>query len=172
MARPKRILALWIRHLALCAMGEARAATLVTKAVVNKSGAPRGACVQAFRPLERDAARALLSDLAHGFRVGQVRPLPFLPPASLAYFVARKAPDARGKLKNASEALATAVAQYEPEPGEPGYDAHAALAFDRRVPPFDARYEQREIALETTEFHALAEGVFAPLLAHLSEGKA
>jgi exodeoxyribonuclease V gamma subunit len=162
----KRVLTLWIRHLAQCAAGVTEPSALVTHV---KDKPPR---VETFRPLERAEARAYLDDLVAHFVDGQLRPLRFMPLTSHAYALALAKVSAKSGPKTPFEALATAKAEYDgKEAGEAFRDPHAPLAFDRRRPPFDERYDEEESGLENTEFHRLACGVFGPILSRIAQEK-
>ncbi|HWP06780.1 MAG TPA: exodeoxyribonuclease V subunit gamma [Polyangiaceae bacterium] len=161
---PRYVLSLWIRHLAQCAAGTAEPSALVTQV---KDKPP---LVETFRPLEAAEARAYLEPLVEGFLEGQLRPLRFLPLTSHAYACALAKVSARTGPKTPIEALASARLEYDGKDlAESTRDAHAPLAFDRRRPPFDERYDTEESALETTEFHRLACTVFGPILARVEE---
>jgi len=161
---PKRVLTLWIRHLAQCAAGVPAPSALVTQV---KDKPPR---VETFRPLEASEARAYLEHLVSHFVKGQLRPLRFMPLTSHTYACALAKGSAKTGPKTPVEALAAARTDYDGKDGAEGLrDPHAPLAFDRRRPPFDDRYDTEESGLETTEFHALACGVFGPVLSRIAE---
>jgi exonuclease V gamma subunit len=158
------VLALWIRHLALCAAGAPAPSLLVTRV---KDKGPR---VDTFRPLAVPEAKAYLDELVRLFVEGQERPLRFLPITSFAYAAALTKTTKKAGPKTPAEALVVARAEYDgKETSEAARDAHAPLAFDRRLPPFDERFDASERELGATEFHALATGVFGPILARVEE---
>jgi exodeoxyribonuclease V gamma subunit len=150
-AKAKRLLAVWIRHLAACAGGAPGPSTLIERS--NK-----GPSVTVLPPVEVAMARKRLDELAELYLLGQTQALQFVPESSRAH--------AHTILcgKSALEALAKADSVYEEDPSEPAFDAHVDLAFDHRVPPFDAGYEAGARLVEETAFHQLALVVFRPLL--------
>jgi len=161
---PRSVLALWIRHLAQCAAGALEPSALVTQV---KDKPP---LVELFRPLDAAEAHAYLEPLVSNFREGQLRPLRFLQLTSHAYACALAKVSARSRPQTPVEALVSARLEYDgKDNAEATRDAHAPLAFDRRRPPFDERYDAEESALETTEFHRLACTVFGPVLARITE---
>jgi exodeoxyribonuclease V gamma subunit len=155
-AKAKRLLALWIRHLAACAGGAP-----APSALIERGKAPE---VSVLPAVSAEFACQRLEELVELYLLGQVRALPFVPEASRAH--------AKTLLsgKSGLEALARADAAYEEDPGEIGFDAHADLAFDHRVPPFDAGFDAGARVVEETEFHRLALVVFQPLLEHAEDG--
>lgn len=161
----RRLLELWIRHVALAAAGHALKSTLVSRDKDYRDNVrPR---VQVLGALAADEARALLGELVRLFVAGQARALPFLPQVSHCYVLGiRRGTKTKGP-KTPAEALNSAVYEYE---GVAERDPHAPLAFDQRLPPFDAAFDADERPLERTEFHALALGVYDPVLEHLVEG--
>lgn len=161
----RRLLELWIRHVALAAAGHGVKSTLVSRDKDYKDNVrPR---VQVFGVLERDQARALLAELVTLFVSGQARPLPFLAQVSHCYLLGlRRGTKTKGP-KTPAEALNSAVYEYD---GTAELDPHAPLAFDQRLPPFDALFDADERRLEDTEFHVLAARVYDPVFVHLVEG--
>jgi exodeoxyribonuclease V gamma subunit len=157
----RRLLALWIRHVALAAGGRVARSTLVTREEERPS-------VQVLGPLAPEAAKRVLSELVELFVLGQTRPLAFLPVVSHTYLLGiRRGPKTKGP-KSPAEALVGAVYEYDGRETE--RDPHAPLAFDGLLPPFDADFDADRRGLEATEFHALAARVYDPLLAALVEG--
>jgi exodeoxyribonuclease V gamma subunit len=158
---PRRLLALWIRHLGLAASGRVARSTLVARDEERPS-------VQVFGTLAPERARALLAELVELFVAGQTRPLPFLATVSHCYLLGiRRGTKTKGP-KSPAEALNSAVYEYDGKEAE--RDPHAPLAFDRLLPPFDAEFDAERRPLEATAFHALAARVYDPLLAELVEG--
>lgn len=161
---PKRLLSLWIRHLALCASGVATPSVLITR---TKDKGPR---LDVFRPLEASEATAYLAELVRWFGEGQTRPLRFLPVSSHCYATSLTRGTKKTGPKSPAEALAAARGEYDgKDGGEATREPHAPLAFDRSSPPFDPRFDAGERRLEETEFHALACGVFGPILSRVEE---
>ena len=161
---PKRLLSLWIRHLALCASGVGEPSMLVTR-VKDK-----GTRVDLYRPLAVSEARAYLDELVRLFIEGQARPLRFLPITSHAYASALGGAKKKGGPKKPADALVLARTEYDgKDRSEAVQEPHAPLAFDRRLPPFDDRFDARERELEHTEFHTLACAVFGPILSRVQE---
>ncbi len=157
----RRLLALWIRHLALAASGRVARSTLIAREDDKAS-------VQVFGTLAPEAARRHLSELLALFVEGQSRPLPFLATVSHCYLLKlRRGSKTKGP-KTPAEALNAAVYEYDGKESE--RDPHAPLAFDRLLPPFDAEYDAERRPLEATQFHTLAARVYDPLLAELVEG--
>ncbi|HTQ03530.1 MAG TPA: exodeoxyribonuclease V subunit gamma [Polyangiaceae bacterium] len=160
----RRLLELWIRHVGLAAAGYGVKSTLVSRDEVRKVVGPN---VQAFRVLEVAEARRLLAELVGCFVAGQARALPFLSTVSHSYLLGlRRGTKTKGP-KTPAEALASSVSAYE---DAIEFDPHAPLAFDQRLPPFDAAFDADDKPLERTEFHELAARVYDPVLAHLVEG--
>jgi exodeoxyribonuclease V gamma subunit len=161
-------LELWIRHLALCAGGRSplkRSARVARDA--KSRGDKRKVAVVEFEPLPQETARAELGSLAELFLDGQSRPLPFMPKESFCYVERLK------EKKNARDALGTAVAAYDgSDMSTSAFDPHPQRAFDSLMPPFDARYDRGELALEKTEFHVLAHRVLGLLFAAKVPGSA
>jgi exodeoxyribonuclease V gamma subunit len=153
--KARRLLALWLCHLAAGALGSAAPSTLVGRD--SKAGST-GACSVTLAPVAVEEARALLDELVGFYWLGQRRALPFVPAASETYarwVLGGKPPD---------EALEKANAEYKTEPEKGGgYDAHAMRAFDQLMPPFDAAFERGERPLEATPFHELALAVCGPM---------
>jgi exodeoxyribonuclease V gamma subunit len=159
----RRLLAAWIQHLGLSAAGRGASSTLVSR----DEKQPR---VQVFEALTAEEGRRLLGELVALFIEGQARALPFLPSVSQCYLLGiRRGTKTKGP-KSPADALSSAVYEYDSKELE--RDPHAALAFDQRLPPFDAEFDAEEKPLERTEFHALAARVYDPLLEHLVEGAA
>ncbi|HEY3498230.1 MAG TPA: exodeoxyribonuclease V subunit gamma [Polyangiaceae bacterium] len=156
-AKAKRLIALWIRHLAACAAGSPAPSVLIER--------DKEPVVSVLPVVEQKLARERLAELAELYLDGQARVVPFVPEPSAAYV------RALGAGKSGLDALAKADATYERDPGEIGFDAHADLAFDHRPPPFDAGYEARARLVGETEFHRVALLVFEPLFAHVSDGE-
>ena len=157
-AKAKRLVALWIRHLAACAGGSPGESVLIERD--NKE-----AVVSVLPAVAAETARARLSELAELYLEGQARVVPFVPEPSAVYVRTLRAG------KSPLDALAKADSAYERDPGEIGFDAHADLAFDHRPPPFDAGYEARARLVGETEFHRVAELVFRPLFEHVTDGE-
>ena len=159
-----RLLALWIRHLGLAAMGSDARSTLVTRDEKKKPPS-----VQVLSPLDPNEAKERLDELVRLFIEGQARALPFLPKVSHGYLLGiRRGPKTKGP-KSPEEALATAVSEYD-SAVERESDQHSPLAFDQRLPPFDEQYDADARRVEDTEFHALAARVFDPVFAGILEG--
>ncbi|HSU41643.1 MAG TPA: hypothetical protein VLJ38_18825, partial [Polyangiaceae bacterium] len=157
----RRLLALWIRHLALAASGRVARSTLIAREDDKPS-------VQVLGTLAPETARRHLSELVALFVEGQSRPLPFLATVSHCYLLGiRRGSKTKGP-KSPAEALNSAVYEYDGKESE--RDPHAPLAFDRLLPPFDAEYDAERRPLEATPFHTLAARVYDPLLAALVEG--
>jgi len=159
---PKRLLPLWIRHLAQCAQGEPAPSRLVLRGDRKKTQAD----VRGLKPLAPPEARAYLEDLALRFVEGQKRPLPFMPATSYAYAEKLGTGDAAAF----AGALVKAKGEYDGDDKEGARDAHAPVAFDHRSPPFDEGFESGERRLEATEFHELALRIFGPIFPHLEDG--
>jgi hypothetical protein len=133
----------------------------------------KGPRVERARPLAASEARAFLEDLVTLFVEGQTRPLRFMPITSYGYAAALAKGTKRAGPKTPAEALVVARSEYDgKDSSEASRDPHAPLAFDRRPPPFDERYEANQLALEGTEFHALACRVFGPIFTRLEEERA
>lgn len=162
---PRRLLELWIRHVALAASGHAVKSTLVSRDKDYRDNVrPR---VQVFGALERERAAELLEELVTLFVAGQARPLPFLAQVSHCYLFGIRCGTKKKGPKTPAEALSSAVYEYE---GCVELDPHAPLAFDQRLPPFEPAFDRNERRLEDTEFHALAAKVYDPVFEHLLEG--
>jgi exodeoxyribonuclease V gamma subunit len=159
--RPYRKLELWLQHLALCAAGLGRGPSVR----IGRDGDK--VRVVKLSPLEPAAAVRELEGFVELYVRGQSRPLPFLPEESFGYY--DKLHPAPTKRKSAPATPRTAIASvtssYEREGMK--YDPHPDRAFDARLPPFDAKFDLGERAIEDTEFHALAERICAPYAAHL-----
>ncbi len=176
MASPKRLLALWISHLALCAAGVPEPSMLVTR---PKKDSKKGPVVEKLAALSAEQAKVHLEGLVRRFVEGQERPLRFMPKTSHIYAKAILAKAVlegnkkKGGPKSPTDALAAAKSEYDgrDDSSEASRDPHAPLSFDRRQPPFDADYDAGERRLEATEFHLLACGVFGPIFERLSEEK-
>ena len=102
-----------------------------------------------------------------------MRPLRFLPVSSYCYATSLSRGTKKAGPKSPVEALAAARNEYDgKDGGEATREPHAPLAFDRTSPPFDQRFDANERRLEETEFHALAVGVFGPILSRVEEERA
>jgi exodeoxyribonuclease V gamma subunit len=152
--KAKRLLALWLRHLAAAAGGAPVRSTLIER--------DEDSALSILPALEPAVARERLEEVVELYFEGQSRPLPFLPEPSRAYA------EALAKGKSAAEALYKADSAYKDDPDEIGFDAHADLAFDHRVPPFDPGYDTQARLVEETEFHRLSLALFWPPLALVS----
>jgi exonuclease V gamma subunit len=159
---PRRLLALWIRHLALGALGLADKSTLVARE-------EKGPKIQVFGPLPAARARAHLDELVTLFVAGHSRALPFLPAVSHKYVHGLRIGTIKDGPKRPEDALNTAVSEYDR--GEAEREPHAPLAFDQRLPPFDARFDEDALKIEDTDFHRLALGVYVPIFEALVEGR-
>jgi exodeoxyribonuclease V gamma subunit len=156
----RRLLALWIRHLALAASGRVARSTLVAR--------DEKPSVQVLGPLAPETAKKLLAELTALFVAGLSRPLPFLASVSHCYLLGiRRGTKTKGP-KTPADALNAAIYLYDSSEAE--RDGHAPLAFDRLLPPFDPEFDAERRSLEATEFHALAARVYDPVLAGLVEG--
>jgi exodeoxyribonuclease V gamma subunit len=160
---PRRLLALWIRHLALGATGIMEKSALVARE-------EKGPMIQVFGPLPADRARAQLTALVALFVAGQSRALPFLPGVSHKYVHGLRFGTKKDGPKRPEDALTTAVGEYDR--GEAEREPHAPLAFDQRLPPFDARFDDDAVRVENTEFHRLATEIYEPVFEALVEGRA
>ncbi len=82
----KRQLALWLRHLALCAAGYAIKSKLVGRAAKRSSSSPSGeVALISFSPVEPARAYELLARACVDYLRGHCEPLRFFPKASLTY---------------------------------------------------------------------------------------
>lgn len=145
----KRLLDLWIRHLALCcAPGPQRKSVLVCRN--GKDGLD--VVELPFVP----QAAAHLEELLQIYGTGQRQPLPFFPKASFAYAEAR-----RGDGQDARQALSEAKKLFFSQWNRPG-----------EVEPIRecvrCAFGAEEAALQTAEFGSLAWKVFRPLVDVLS----
>jgi exodeoxyribonuclease V gamma subunit len=159
---PRRLLALWIRHLALGALGLTDKSTLVARE-------EKGPKIQVFGPLPAERARAHLAELVTLFVAGHSRALPFLPAVSHKYVHGLRIGTIKDGPKRPEDALNTAVSEYDR--GEAEREPHAPLAFDQRLPPFDARFDEDALKIEETDFHRLALGIYVPVFEALVEGR-
>jgi hypothetical protein len=103
------------------------------------------------------------------FVAGQSRALPFLPGVSHKYVHGLRIGTLRDGPKRPEDALTTAVGEYDR--GEAEREPHAPLAFDQRLPPFDAAFDADACRVEQTEFHRLALGIYEPMFEALVEGR-
>jgi exonuclease V gamma subunit len=124
----------------------------------------KGPEVKALSPLEPAVARERLAELVELYFEGQSRPLPFMPEPSRAHA------EVLLKGKSPLEALHKAEQEYVDDPSKAYFDAHADLAFDHRVPPFDSGFEAQARLVEETAFHQLSLVVFRPLFERVSHG--
>jgi exodeoxyribonuclease V gamma subunit len=159
---PRRLHARWIRHLALGALGLTDKSALVARE-------EKGPKIQVFGPLTAVRARAALDELVALFVAGQSRALPFLPGVSHKYVHGLRIGTLRDGPKRPEDALTTAVGEYDR--GEAEREPHAPLAFDQRLPPFDAAFDADACRVEQTEFHRLALGIYEPMFEALVEGR-
>lgn len=152
-------LELWLRHLALSASGQA----LGPSVRIGRDGSK--VAIVKLAPLEPSAAVRELEALVELYLRGQSRPLPFLPVDSFDYYE-KLHPTPSKKQRKPKEpaspraAIASVAGNYEREGMK--YDPHPDRAFDARLPPFDPGFDLGDRRVEDTEFHTLAERIFAP----------
>jgi exodeoxyribonuclease V gamma subunit len=164
----KRLLSLWLRHLAAAAMsGEQEASLLIEreKSESRKSDKKKGhlfVSIRELSPVSRQEALTQLNQLVFYFLEGQSRALPFLPNPSYAYA------ETLEKGKPPREAVNKAMSAYGGD-RDASFDPHSELLFDQRLPPFDAKFDAGEQGPEETEFHRLSLLVFSPLFAACQE---
>jgi exodeoxyribonuclease V gamma subunit len=147
---------LWLRHLVLCAAGGSAKESSVRVGRDDK----KRASVLKLVPLSPAVARGHLEELVALYVEGQSRPLPFLPEESFDYFERLRPAKEGAALPTPRAAIVSVASSYEREGFE--RDPHPQRAFDARQPPFDAKFDLGERAVEDTEFHALARRVFEP----------
>jgi exodeoxyribonuclease V gamma subunit len=147
---------LWLRHLVLCAAGGSAKESSVRVGRDEK----KRASVLKLVPLPPAVAREHLEELVALYVEGQSRPLPFLPEESFDYFERLRPAKEGAALPAPRAAIVSVASSYEREGFE--RDPHPQRAFDARHPPFDAKFDLGERAVEETEFHALARRVFEP----------
>jgi exodeoxyribonuclease V gamma subunit len=147
----KRLLDLWIRHLALCCAEQTpRHSVLVSRGNGNTFDID----VLSFAP----QAAKHLEDLLQVYFQGQTRPLPFFPKASWAYAEALLAPNGTPE-----KAMANARGEYHPAGGRPG-EVEPIREYVR------CAFGSEEAALQDEEFAHLAVRVFRPLLRQSRSG--
>lgn len=156
--RARHLLRLWINHLAHCLVRHddpSPRALLFGRPEVpadrSKAETERTVERRCFLPVAHPARE--LARLVQLYDEGQRLPLAFFPTASLVYVqsLLEKA-DQRGARDAAGKSWL----------GEAKYDAHIARVFGSETPCFAVRG-----SAEAASFEALAEVVYAPLLAHL-----
>jgi exonuclease V gamma subunit len=156
--RARHLLRLWLTHLAHCLV---RPTEQTPKALLlGRPEAPADrAKAETERAVERRCFRAVadpareLSRLIELYDEGQCLPLAFFPTASLVFVQSlQEKADQRAAREAAGKAWL----------GDAKYDAHVARVFGNETPSFAVRG-----SAEAAAFEALAEVVYAPLLAHL-----
>jgi exodeoxyribonuclease V gamma subunit len=109
----------WISHLAACAAG------LEPCSILAQGKKVADLKPQAFDPLPAAEAAGHLAELLCAFFDGHRAPLPFTPPAAMAY--------AQASLKAPETAVQAAIKKWFSQPRQPAYDgdrdAHYAMAF-------------------------------------------
>lgn len=155
--RPKHKLALWVRHLALCAAADAAGGPVQRSRLVGRDGK-----VVAFGPIDGAADR--LGDLVRWWRMGQALPLPLLPTASHAYAEAM----ANGKGERAARRAADAAWSSPGWGGGPprgdGDDLYVRQVYGG-IDPFGIDTRPEELPMLAADFEAVALAVWDPLLA-------
>jgi exodeoxyribonuclease V gamma subunit len=152
--KAKNLLALWIRHLALaCAppAGHAGASVLVGR---PRKGKERQVATATFRPLPERDARGWLAELVELHRLGRCTPLSLFPAAAEVYVQKLAAGEAESALAAARTAFADQHAF-----GERSDSAISRVFGDRD--PLGPGF--------SPSFTELAERVFGPLRAHMTE---
>jgi exodeoxyribonuclease V gamma subunit len=153
--KAKNLIALWIRHLALCAAppaGHPRRSVLVGR---PRGAGERGVACGVFGPVDRERAEHELARLLALYRVGQTFPLALFPASAEAYAVRARAGDVEA-------ALAAAKKTFE---GDFGFGESKDPSVERLfadTDPFDPA--------RAPSFEELARAVFDPLSEHLTEG--
>lgn len=170
-----RKVALWIRHLALCASADAPDAP---QSVMVVRGSPRdseGIELFSLAPVNEEQARALLQRLAQLAYLGRWVPLPFFPSTSEAYFAALSNPK---KKLSEDEVIPFAFAQARKElfPEKSGYRIDAAIAeVYRGGDPLGDRDASGRATVHPADlgelpFARLAESVFHPMARAITTG--
>lgn len=138
--KDRDLLALWIRHLALCALGRRGALPPGIPAVSSYVGTDATIHLDPF-----EAAEEHLAVIAAAYREGRCRPLRLLPRSAFAY--------ARTKAKGGRDPLAAARGVWEGDDFRPGEseDPYFRLVF-RDADPLDH------------DFEALARNIVAPIV--------
>lgn len=150
-------LRLWIRHLMLAAVCQPGASSVL----IGRAARGDGISVVRFHPA--DQPRRHLATLVDLFRRGQARPLPFFQTASRAYAAELAAAgDPQRAVKAALRAFTPKTQGFGFADGQ---DENVALLF--RAPPAELSGGAPPAGDE--DMRAVAQAVFAPLLAHREE---
>ena len=159
--KPKYLLTLWLRHLALQAGAQAAGSR---SAIITRFAKPPFYAAQEFVEVSRGDAALRLAELLELFAEGSTRPLPFFPSTSHAYTkaylnaVEKKGADAARATARASAARAWEGDSYNGIAGDKD-DSSVARVFAGAAPFID----------DSDGFHEVALKVFEPLLDSLQE---
>lgn len=158
--RPNHMLALWVRHLALCAEAAAAGGPPQRSTIVGRDGER-----VAFGHVQDAAER--LAELLGWWRMGQALPLPLFAGVSHDYAAAI----ARGKDQRAARRAAEAAWDPAPRPGwtrpGDGDDPYVRQVYGG-VNPFGPDALPEELPVVAAPFESVALAVWGPLLAAAS----
>lgn len=158
----KRMVALWVNHLAVCALG-----LDIQESVLVGRGSPQAekeAEILRLSALSAEQSRRELEKLSRLAISGLRRPLRFFPDVSFAYFLAmEKASSTSADLEHISRALRKAREMFSSEAA----DLHVVELYRGRDPIFSSQVSGEEDSLlhATANFRDLSDLIFAPFFA-------